>query len=89
MDTVSVKMVSEENEKKWSGSFEKNREYSMESVHKQFFFMCWDASKKWISEHSEQVVQMLHVSLKSRIDKEKSSFHRSKSFWIIKGQWIV
>ena len=35
----------------------------MESVHKQFSFMCWDASKKWISEHSEQVVQMLHVSL--------------------------
>ena len=56
-------MVSEENEKKQSGSFEKNREYSMESVHKQFFFMRWDASKKWISEHSEQVVQMLHVSL--------------------------
>ena len=35
----------------------------MESVHKKFSFMRWDASKKWISEHSEQVVQMLHVSL--------------------------
>ena len=42
MDTVSVKMVSEENE---SGSFEKNRDYSMESVHKQFFFTRWDVSK--------------------------------------------
>ena len=63
MDTVSVKMVSEENDKNKVGVSRKIEIIPWKVCTNNFSSRVGMRQKKWMSEHSEQVLQMLHVSL--------------------------